>query len=131
VIFYEKILFSYKLPRNCEYKYHKSATDLTPISKFLAIKPIWTYGIQLWKAASTSNIEILEYFQSKALCLITDAPWYVPNAIIRRDLSPIRQRINSSPQRPVLFWTLHPSQPPSNSTLKAICFQKTEETPAI
>jgi hypothetical protein len=27
--------------------------------------------------------------------------------------------------------TLHPSQPPSNSTLKAICFQKTEETSAI
>jgi hypothetical protein len=34
-------------------------------------------------------------------------------------------------QRPVLRWTLHPSQPPSNSTLEAISFQKTEETPAI
>jgi hypothetical protein len=52
----------------------------------VAIKSIWTYGIQLWGAASTSNIEILERFQSKALHLITDAPWYVPNAIIRRDL---------------------------------------------
>jgi hypothetical protein len=52
----------------------------------VAIKPIWTYGIQLWGAASTSNIEILEHFQLKALRLITDAPWYVPNAIIRRDL---------------------------------------------
>jgi hypothetical protein len=51
-----------------------------------AIKPIWTYSIQLWGAASTSNIEILERYQSKALHLITDAPWYVPNAIIRRDL---------------------------------------------
>jgi hypothetical protein len=37
-------------------------------------------------AASASNIEILERLQSKALRLITDAPWYVPNAIIRRDL---------------------------------------------
>jgi hypothetical protein len=55
----------------------------------VAIKPIWTYGIQLWGAASTSNIEILELFQSKALRLITDAPWYVPNAIIRRDLEEI------------------------------------------
>jgi hypothetical protein len=45
--------------------------------------------------------------------------------------SPIHQRRNLSPQRPVLRWTLHPSQPPSNSTLKAICFQKTEKTPAI
>jgi hypothetical protein len=32
----------------------------------VAIKPIWTYGIQLWGAASTSNIETLERFQSKA-----------------------------------------------------------------
>jgi hypothetical protein len=35
--------------------------------------------------ASTSNIEILERFQSKALRLIVDAPWYVPNMVIRRD----------------------------------------------
>jgi hypothetical protein len=52
----------------------------------VAIKPIWTYGIQLWGAPSTSNIKSLERFQSKALHLITDAPWYVPNAIIRHDL---------------------------------------------
>jgi hypothetical protein len=26
------------------------------------LKPIWTYGIQLWDTASTSNIEILERF---------------------------------------------------------------------
>jgi hypothetical protein len=50
------------------------------------LKPIWTYGIQLWGTASTSNVEILERFQSKALRLIVDAPWYVPNTIIRRDL---------------------------------------------
>jgi hypothetical protein len=46
------------------------------------LKPIWTYGIQLWGMASTSNIEILESFQSKTL----DAPRYVPNTVIRRDL---------------------------------------------
>jgi hypothetical protein len=50
------------------------------------LKPIWTYGIQLWGTASTSNIEILERFQSKALSMIVDAPWYVPNTVIRRDL---------------------------------------------
>jgi hypothetical protein len=50
------------------------------------LKPIWTYGIQLWGTASTSNIEILERFQSKALRIIVDAPWYVPNTHIRRDL---------------------------------------------
>jgi hypothetical protein len=29
--------------------------------------------------------EILERFQSKALRMIVDAPWYVPNTVIRRD----------------------------------------------
>jgi hypothetical protein len=49
-------------------------------------KPIWTYGIQLWGTASTSNIEILESFLSRALRIIVDAPRYVPNNHIRRDL---------------------------------------------
>jgi hypothetical protein len=51
------------------------------------LKPIWTYGIQLWGTASTSNIEILERFQSKVLRMIVDAPWYVPNSLIQKDLS--------------------------------------------
>jgi hypothetical protein len=50
------------------------------------LKPIWTYGIQLWGTAFTSNIEILERFQSKALHMIMAAPWYVPNTLIVRDL---------------------------------------------
>jgi hypothetical protein len=50
------------------------------------LKPIWTYEIQLWGTASTSNIGILERFQSKALRMIVDAPGYVPNTVIRRDL---------------------------------------------
>jgi hypothetical protein len=37
-------------------------------------QPIWTYGLQLWGTASTSNIEILERFQSKALRMIVDSP---------------------------------------------------------
>jgi hypothetical protein len=39
------------------------------------LKPIWSYGIQLWGTTSNSNIEILERFQSKVLRLIVDAPW--------------------------------------------------------
>jgi len=50
------------------------------------LKPVWTYGIQTWRTASNSNLEILERFQSKVLRIITDAPWYVPNAIIKSDL---------------------------------------------
>lgn len=50
------------------------------------LKPIWTYGIQLWGTASSSNIEIMQRFQNKVLRLLVDAPWYVPNSIIARDL---------------------------------------------
>jgi hypothetical protein len=52
----------------------------------LILKPVWIYGIQLWGTASNSNLEILERFQSKVLRIITDAPWYMPNTIIKRDL---------------------------------------------
>jgi hypothetical protein len=41
------------------------------------LKPIWTYGIQLWGTTSNSNNEIFERFQSKVLRLIVDAPWYI------------------------------------------------------
>jgi hypothetical protein len=50
------------------------------------LKPIWSYGIQLWGTTSKSNINILERFQSKVSRLIVDAPWYVSNSIIRKDL---------------------------------------------
>jgi len=50
------------------------------------LKPVWTYGIQLWGTASNSNLEIIERFQSKALRITTDAPQYVPNTIIKHDL---------------------------------------------
>jgi hypothetical protein len=49
-------------------------------------QPAWTYRIKLSGTASTVNIEILECFQSKALRMIVDAPWYVPNMAIQRDL---------------------------------------------
>jgi hypothetical protein len=35
---------------------------------------------------STSNIKILERFQLKALRMIVDTPWYVPNTVIQRAL---------------------------------------------
>jgi hypothetical protein len=47
---------------------------------------IRTNVIQLWGMASTINIEIQGRFQSKVFRMIVDAPWYVPNTVIRRDL---------------------------------------------
>jgi hypothetical protein len=46
------------------------------------LEPIWTYGMELWGTASTSNIEILECFQSNTLRMTVDAPV----TVIQRDL---------------------------------------------
>jgi hypothetical protein len=40
------------------------------------------YGIQLWGSAAKSHLESLERFQSKVLRILTDAPWFVPNAVV-------------------------------------------------
>ena len=50
------------------------------------LKPVWTYGIELWGCASNSNIEIIQCYQSKILRILTDAPWYVTNHTIHSDL---------------------------------------------
>lgn len=50
------------------------------------IKPIWTYGIELWGTTSNSNIEILQRFQSKTLRMIVNAPWYITNKALHLDL---------------------------------------------
>lgn len=50
------------------------------------IKPVWTYGIQLWGSTSESNIELLQRFQSKTLRRLVNAPWYMSNLAIHRDL---------------------------------------------
>jgi hypothetical protein len=65
----------------------KSNLSTNKLLIYIAIlKPIWTYGIQLWGTTSNSNIEILDRFQSKVLRLIVNAPWYFPNSVIRKDL---------------------------------------------
>jgi hypothetical protein len=76
------------------------------------LKPIWTYGIQLWGTASTSNVEILERFQSKVLRQIMDAPWYVPNAIIRRDLQllTVKEEIRYYSSHYSLRLSAHPNE---------------------
>lgn len=65
------------------------------------LKPVWTYGIQLWGTASNSNIDILERYQSKTLRLITNAPWYLTNKSIQRDLLmlPVREEVRKISDR--------------------------------
>jgi hypothetical protein len=50
------------------------------------IKPIWTYGIQLWGCTTPSNTQIIQRLQSKVLRAITNAPWYVSNLTLHNHL---------------------------------------------
>jgi hypothetical protein len=68
------------------YESSKLSTSQKLLLHKTILKPVWTYGIRVWGTATTSNIEILERFQSKALSKIVDALWCVPNVVIRRDL---------------------------------------------
>lgn len=44
-----------------------------------AIKPIRTYGIQLWGMATKSHIQKMESLPANILRAIINAPWYVGN----------------------------------------------------
>lgn len=50
------------------------------------LKPVWLYGAQLWGCAKASNIEIIQRFQNKVLRNIVNAPWYIRNKDLHKDL---------------------------------------------
>ena len=50
------------------------------------LKPVWTYGIQLWGCTKQSNVNIIQRFQNKVLREIVNAPWYLRNDNLHRDL---------------------------------------------
>lgn len=47
---------------------------------------MWTYGIQLWGCAKQTHIEKIQRFQNKFLKNAVNAPWYVRNTDLHRDL---------------------------------------------
>ena len=48
--------------------------------------PVWTYGIELWGCAYKYNIAAIQRCQSKILRTTVDAPRYVTNDMIHKDL---------------------------------------------
>lgn len=50
------------------------------------LKPVWTYGIQLWGCTRDSNLNSLQTFENKLLRSFVNAPWYVRNEDLHRDL---------------------------------------------
>jgi len=74
------------------------------------LKPIWTYGVQLWGTAANSNIEIIQRFQNKCLRII-NAPWYVTNDALHHDLYVpyVRDEIKKLSQRYADRLEAHPN----------------------
>lgn len=50
------------------------------------LKPIWTYGIQLWGCTKPSNLKRIQTFQNKVLRNIVNVPRYIRNDDLHRDL---------------------------------------------
>lgn len=73
---YSLISRSSKLPLHLKLQIYKSF-----------LKPIWTYGCQVYCCAKPSVILKIQRFQSKLLRQITDAPFYVTNETLHSDLS--------------------------------------------
>lgn len=95
------------------------------------LKPIWTYGIQLWGTAANSNIEILQRFQSKLLRIISNAPFYVTNAQLHRDLkiNTINDEIKAHSTRYQFRIQHHPNQLASTLATSARFVRLKRKTP--
>ena len=50
------------------------------------LKPVWTYGIQIWGCTKQSNIDIIKRFQNKLLRNTVSAPWRIRNSDVHRHL---------------------------------------------
>jgi hypothetical protein len=61
------------------------------------LKPVWTYGIQIWGCTKPINIDIIQRFQNKVLKNMVNAPWYNRNNNLHRDL--LVDIVNSDIQR--------------------------------
>jgi hypothetical protein len=68
------------LGRNSELSVHN-----TIILYKQVIRPVWSYGIQLWGCANKSNIQVIQRYQNNMLKYIVNAPWYVRNSDLHRD----------------------------------------------
>ena len=68
----------------------RHTNKLPPINKrklyIQVIRPIWTYGIQLWGTTAAFNYSLIQTSQNKVLRKIIGATWYVSNTAWHHDL---------------------------------------------
>lgn len=51
------------------------------------IRPVWSYGAEVWGSAKKSNLQRMQTLQSKILRRITNCPYYVSNHTLHKDLN--------------------------------------------
>ncbi|CAH2233814.1 g16259 [Pararge aegeria aegeria] len=75
------------------------------------IKPIWTYGIELWGSTSNSNLEILQRFQNIVLRAISGARWFTRNDVIHKylEIPTIKEEVNKYSKKHKLRLEKHPN----------------------
>ena len=80
------------------------------------LKPIWQYGAQLWCKASASNVALIQTSQSKILRSITNAPRFIKNEVIQKDLNlpPVHLEISKIRQKYLLKLATHPNNSAKN-----------------
>jgi len=57
----------------------KLMTEYKLLLYTVILKPLWTYGVQLWGCSKLSNTKIIQRIQSKILRMVFNAPRYVSN----------------------------------------------------
>lgn len=63
------------------------STDNKLLIYKVVLKPIWTYGIQLWGSACNSNIAIIQRTQNGILKNLANAPWFLRNSELHGELN--------------------------------------------
>ena len=94
------------------------------------LKPIWVYGIQLWGTASNSNIEILQRFQSNVLRNIVNAPKYISNVQLHKELNvtTVKEEISLKAQQYKSRISQHPNDLVSQLMLSPTLFKRLKRT---
>jgi uncharacterized protein YeeX (DUF496 family) len=77
------------------------------------IRPVWSYGIQVWSCASDSNIQVIQRYQNKVLKCVVNAPSYVRNSD-HRDL-----RIETVTDIIAMFTKSHEKRPQDHINMEA------------
>ncbi|CAH2106911.1 unnamed protein product [Euphydryas editha] len=84
-----------------------------------SIKPIWTYGIQLWGATCASNITKIQRTQNNILKQISSAPCFVKNSEVHEHLNmpTVKEEIVAHARRYRVRLENHPNQLAQQLTL--------------